>query len=587
MAYTCTVFSNTGFNPTNIPDTPDLLNSYNGITLPALTISQQRFLSSVNVSATWDQIKDADYCKVGDFYYFVNGISMVAPDTAQFSLVADFITSAGGATSLTFLDGITERHHIAKNDDIFGKYCEDDALTNCMQPLQVVNTGWHGGSSKTTKVFVESTLRLPAMLTENSGKYGKATNWVSDADDASNLRYVTVPDPPTATGSTIFSMAGEEGSSVTNGTRLYMFEPTDTASDVQKGMQTARNLGVESAIISQYTIPDELYSISDSGEYAIGTITGKNGTIDTELPFEYTNVRNKRCLYGSNNKYGIISATGSKSEMNPEMIYSGVSPSVDYRSDPRPDGCPYYSFANYRGGNNFWINAIKGETWRHVPLIYTERSGNYQAKEVFDSNMHIQSEQFNNQQLNRAVSDYTGFFSSIANGVLSLFGKGGAGNTANDYTNAAMNGITGIGNFALSTANGENANNIYDLTRRNEMMQFGFSQYTVAPQVTLSASAGALRDYVGNGIYVYRYRPSDIDIKRIDKLLTMYGYKDTAPLTKDMLTNRPEFNYVQAQGVSIGGTLPQWWKSGIAQQFSAGVRVWHEKPNIEAYTKNE
>ena len=62
--YNCLLWSNSGFNSINIPDSPTLLMGMTHATLPVLDLNQERFLSSVRVRASWDTVKNADYCKV-------------------------------------------------------------------------------------------------------------------------------------------------------------------------------------------------------------------------------------------------------------------------------------------------------------------------------------------------------------------------------------------------------------------------------------------------------------------------------------------------------------------------------------------
>lgn len=88
------------------------------------------------------------------------------------------------------------------------------------------------------------------------------------------------------------------------------------------------------------------------------------------------------------------------------------------------------------------------------------------------------------------------------------------------------------------------------------MMNYGFSQAVVVPQISYPLNASLLRDTQGNGCFVYRYRYSDQDVKRIDKLLTMYGYADQRAFSMSMLYNHSDFDYVQLSGVSVGGDLP-------------------------------
>lgn len=112
----------------------------------------------------------------------------------------------------------------------------------------------------------------------------------------------------------------------------------------------------------------------------------------------------------------------------------------------------------------------------------------------------------------------------------------------------------------------------------------------ITPEVHFPYDNPSVRDYVGNGVLVYRYRLSPGDLERIDKLLTMYGYAVTKNLERSDFNSRSNFNFVQAAGVGVvgnsGGYLPRWWTDGISAQLSGGVRVWHVKPSPAYYDES-
>ena len=126
MSYSCTLYKNTGFNATNIPDSINILNQCQHFSVPALDVMQERNLNTIKVKTTWDNVKDVDYCILGSWVYAVVDINMQATDVAALSVIPDYINSTGGVRALHILDGITERIHIA--DDSYGKYDEEDPL---------------------------------------------------------------------------------------------------------------------------------------------------------------------------------------------------------------------------------------------------------------------------------------------------------------------------------------------------------------------------------------------------------------------------------------------------------------------------
>ena len=98
-------------------------------------------------------------------------------------------------------------------------------------------------------------------------------------------------------------------------------------------------------------------------------------------------------------------------------------------------------------------------------------------------------------------------------------------------------------------------------------------------------NAEFLRDFYGNGCLVYRYKYTQNDINRIDRLLTMYGYRHSKPLTVSDFSNRQYFNFVKCPNVTVTGH-PRWINDGIHDQLANGVRVCHVLPDSSYYSNN-
>lgn len=593
MSLSCTLYKNTGFNTINIPDSKSLLASGEGTAIKTTVIDclQNRFLSSISVSTTWDEIKDVDYANVDDFYYFVTGISMTSYDVAALTLSPDFITSAGGAASLVILDGITERHHVSKADDTFGKYDESDPLLSPAQPLQLeFGTGLftYGDALDSVEYYTvcESSIDLCAM--------GKATNLEARTySDGENS--VTVPRTYAVSNFTTFAL---ENGLETNTVGTCLFDTSDA--NVQKGMQMARDLGVENAIISQYALPKNMFNVTveDGFVTKIQSLQVAGATVG--MPFQYSNVRNQRALSGDFNRYGILTAAGNSYEANPEQIcFNGVTqPTIIYRGDGRENGRPYYNFGYYLGQSNndiksFFKNAVSGMEWRNVPLTFVTPAHSVQDSYNFrsQSSQAINSNYYDRQnyELTKAGIRVAGTAAGLG-AFASTVGNFATGNIGGAIASATA-GAVGVTAANIQAGNAYNAEMErranYQLQRQNEIYNFGVSQSVVEPTIKFPFQTPSIRDYLGNGCLAYRYRYTDADITRVDKILTAYGYHITEMLTSDMFSNRPHFNFVKANGVSVGGRLPTWWKNGIAEQFGAGVRIWHVKPDPAYYTQNE
>lgn len=553
MSYTCILFKNTGFNAVNIPDSPALLNSVGSpLTVPALDIVQERFLSSIRVKATWAQAQDVDYCKVGDFFYMVDSIRMLNGDVAELSLIPDFITSAGGPGNLIYVDGLTERVHVS--NDSYGKYKEYDELMAPAEPLQLKK--FTVVPSASFSDLIESTVELVTT--------GSSQTALTYTDSVSG-ETVTVPQNVPLTAPTDWSVGG---SSVVGFTGVF----DGGNATVKEGVQRARSLGAESAIISHYKLPTTYGTPTGTlGWY--GQIDGADRDQAITLPFSYGTYTpsNLKVLYSDFTKYGLLSVAGNKVEFDPADIYDGgTSPTLRIVSDPRPDGKPYFRYKTYLGDNSldmFFTNSVAGANWEQVPLLYTEKSGGAVSRLEFEASQAV--------DLKQAYQNAT---SEIFGGLGSGVGRGVAGGGLGAIAGGVAGVITG-GMSAIQMARA------YEDRAKMETLKYATSNLIVRPDLQFPYNADTLRDSLGNGVVCYRYCYSENDLRRVDKILTMYGYKHCKPVEASDFTGRTGFNYVKAHGVEVtaNGILPRWWCEGIAYQLNAGTRVWHVAPTPTLY----
>lgn len=620
--YDVRVWSNTGFNSVNIPDSPNLLNSLPSATYPALDLLQNRFLSSIRIRATFDQVKNADFCKVGDFYYFVDGVTMSSGDVAELGLIPDFITSAGGTGSLSILDGVTSRVHVT--DDTYGKYTEPDPLTTPSEALKVVvddsSVMFAGTENQTVVDSALNLIRMGQMYDEDNAIYGDAQNTgalvAMTNDEATSVTFPTVIQ--NASGTTYYINGGVGAGNTelppektASSVRTY----DATNANVKKGIQAARALGVEGAVSDMYNLPRAL--VTAGVNPATGATDGVAGNIvpkTTSIPFSYATVKNKRVMYGENTPFGLLSGNGSKAEFNAERIYDGAThPTVLVVADPRMDGRPYFRFKTLDGvtasGSNlkdFFRNCISGRDWYKTPVIYREKSGRWLDTIKYYSNRVVSDYSFEQGRRNlemQAAAAQTDTAMSLAN-----FLAGGITGGSKKIANASMdsNGnMFGSPSASLSFMNSMNGNawvnlgkmigggyegdmnrykHAYNLQKGTELLQYYTGQNCFAPTVEFPMQADLFNDIMGCGAIVYRYEYKDTDIAKIDKLLTMYGYKYSKPIEASDFSNRTYFNYVE--GSITVGNLPRWWAEGVAAQVGTGVRVWHVKPNPSYYTNN-
>ena len=594
------LYYETGFNAVNIPDTPALLDTMTHKDFPALDILQGENLASVNIKAKRADVKNADYMRLTDgtdtFYYIVENFTMTSTDVAVLSIVMDYFTTHGGVTGLKFLDGVVERHHVASADDEYGAYTEDDPMLVPSKELDFdevsLFTDMVSSDSTNSSKIIETTLDLEA-----TGTNADAIPYTTQGGDTVTVPIVQVNNKIST------AYVNKEATTLGTWQKFVMPQTVLVDSDdagIQAGIAKARSLGIEDGILRSYVVPKAAIGqgsiLDQDGHYT--QLDGVHEIEATNLDFEYAQVKNKRVLYGSLNSFLMVSpANGNSVAFKPEDIAFDengtqlTAPSVCMNTDPRPDGMPYFRFQYYKkNASDFFLNALKGMEWANAPLAYLGKSGFWQAKLQHDASTGIldrnkdMAEPSNNIQ---AVLGFLGAGQQATNfvGMEKMQAFEQAVDT--NYNLGSMGFNIGM-NFATAGMQAGLAKRQTEISFKNAYLQeaIGYiSGNIVAPDLRFAMSE-TLRDFRGNGCIVYRYRPQASDIAKLDKVLTMYGYKDTEPLAghESYLTNRSKFNYIKATGVSVAGNKPKWLRDGVATQLSVGTRIWHVKPNTTVYT---
>lgn len=638
MNYTAVIFNNTGFNNSNIPDSDTFI--YNNLT-PVLTttplnILQNIGLSSITVKSEYENIKNVDYCYIyktdqrdreHTVFYFITSVNMVNSNTVVLTLSPDYLTTAGGPKELKFLDGITERHHVALEN--FGTYTEEDPLLKCTEPLElVVCKPFETTPESQTNLYtmVDSTIDLIEFGDPNNPKKAKTYTDPTSGETVtvphtvnfskhSNVKYIII-DNRTGTPTTITNT--KQGI-----LPFALNDPTTSADthDIYDALNLARDIGVEQSIISQYEIPSMYgnYSIEITkvlGENNIYEIEWTSNIVETPIPYTEENpingfiydktVKNKRVLYGENNQYTLMTSSGNKATYKPENItpitYGPITPEEDAPivisyADCSSEGAPYFRFKTVNNNQNPFINTLKGAPWRQVPLIYTQKSGN-----VLDTQVYQNETQLNATRLTNAYTQLTwNNLKSLANQSITApveaanigLSASNASKSVDAYKAAFSGGASltqsVLGFYTIPKDHQIAANALVSEYKNTELIRL-YNYYsnimTVAPEINFPYNNDFIRDFFGNSYMVYRFKPSTVDLNRQDKLLTMYGYKHTTTLEPSFFTNRKNFNFVAATNITIANKIPNWMKTGIASQLEGGVRIWHVLPDEKYYYDN-
>lgn len=378
---------------------------------------------------------------------------------------------------------------------------------------------------------------------------------------------------------------------------------------VQKGVAILHNCGVEDALLDQYIIPSDYIDmngrtgISYCGRLYIHSAHDNAGLISCGLNYEYGNhnVRNKKLFTGSCNAYTVYAKANSDMEtFNPEVIESGnneEAPMFRMIADLRHQGGAMISpLAVNKDFERWYMNFVKEMEFQSAPIKYEGASGrllnegqtylsmntasrNFQQRYPSDGLSLEEREQFIGKQINGLSNAFGG----LANFLSGQAGTGIAQSIGGALDFAWTNTVTND----INNANAENRKALFGAQMVQEKMGMDLKNTYVAPQIKFQQSQ-TLRELVGNGFIIFKYHMTDEDLERCDRLLTMYGYRHSKVLEKTDLTNRPDFNYIEAGEVHIttNVAVPKWVREGAEDQL-VGIRLWHKMFDISSYEGNE
>ena len=599
MSFTAKIYKNTGYNAINSPDSPARLETHSYTSLDAAEVIQPYNLSKLVVSASYNQVEEADFLVLeGDgkkAFYSVDGFEMSSPDVAVLNISMMALLTYMAHENITsmadipFLDGVTERHHIPSGSDNFGDYGEVDPLLVPSKPLEAVDSGDLLRDTRTADDhhIIESRLAVTAPGTE-----------AITYEDSTTGEKVTVPNMKFTDyrGEVVIYDPGA-GTTVTVKNPSAQYYDLDVP-QVEDGVRRAQSLNLEGGILNSWCLPDDF--IIKTVTLGTAKLTSKQREeAVTQLPFVYRSVHNKRALYGSTTRYILYStASGSSAEFDAEDICKNGSSSLSYPTvvacyDPRPDGRPYFRTKYYRGeSTNFWLNAIPGQQWASCPLNFTSKAGISLDTATFNTSRNISYQEGMNMVDMTNLKNQQRQFNADLAPVQKAFNEGGAvasaalsgnlfGLTQNalgmemDYANT-MYGI------AASSLADSQAIQMKNMSLAQELQEFKTNTQFTIPDIKFPRS-NTLRDILGNGVRMVRIQPSASDTSKFDKILNMYGYKITDPIQGSFFTNRSQYNYVKANGVSVGGTAPKWLRNAVSQELCIGCRYWHVNPNPSYY----
>ena len=525
----------------------------------------------------------------------------------------------------------------------------EDPLLAPSGPLNLV-TSWERVYSTDYHSYIETTLDLVQTDLTNIGKVYYESEAEGETLGQTVTPRVNVSELTTTLVDN--KLSSTTGTYINPETRIYQVDdeytgwqgdPDATArASIGAGIATARSLRVEDAVLNKVIIPVD--AVETTKTYQNWSRTYKDGTskrrTDQQITYmkgvakkvaltpnsnlaDYSDygitIHNNRLLYGSYTPIGMMTTAGNKVELNMEQVSVGNG-TINIRSytDPSLGGCPYYMFERAdmtprttTGDDEvgMFSQAVAGLTWKQAPLKFSETRGSLlNAIELRNSRMmadtsaanfvrgndYAQSVNALNtlfSSVNSVTSMNSGAMNAINNGGLSVLGMnqgvaGAIGGNAHGLVGSMTQGF--VNDVGLEVQR-QNAEASYLAAKGAELTQYAVTQNVFVPEIKFPYNSTFFRDLFGEGILLYRYKYSKADVKRIDKLLTMYGYKVTKQLEKKDFSSRKYFNYIECSSLSVqarGNYNTIAVSDGISKQLQVGTRLWHVKPDSSHYTNN-
>lgn len=578
-------------------DDPALLNSLPYLDLDDTLSLQDFFLSTIKLKVTWDQIKNADYMKYGNAYYWIKP-QMINENCAQVYCFCDYITSLGGPKNLNFANqGIIKRAHPQGSGGGYRKNtCEEPVGCSKILVAHPVTFNMLGGDTGEVNI-VASTIRLDddgVDLLPNHQRDALAFSSQVTIGQGNQEYVVVIPRcPEPATGTTIRAFGNEY---TTSGYGLY----DASNATVKRNIEYVRSLGLTNCILFSYTIPLGLAAPVIKNQYGhieylgqpysqVQSDEGWRGANSSDLMQGMTNPNayfydKTKIMY---NEHSIRSRlSGDLKSFKTIDILNGSTDnehtcSFEYNIDPQFGGTCYCAPKFFQNTENNALkisNSVKGLPWKEVALCYTGASGS-----LWERNNYALREGERNIFGGRSG----GGLNELAGDLMNMGLKGVGANAAGfltTFNDTVVRPALGMGK--IDRAPGINMDPIeYDkLKSKAPYLQ----SQVVAPELSTAPALG-LQAFVKNSFDIFHVCPSDDDLQNIDNFFDQFGYAmPNVRFSDTYMFNKKNFNYIEAQGVKIlggknGNTMPAVAGQRIIdeaeKQLEGGIRIWHKLPN--------
>lgn len=577
--YDIKLYYNTGFNPSNVPDSPTLIQSVGSGEFEGTPLLQNRGLGSVNIKVDdFNAIKNADYCQIGDIFYFIINVNMLNPKTANLTLQEDIIGTIG-IDNISIIGGWCERRHYTAAEDTFGANTIDEPFTPAEPPVLDFAQNIFKFSTGTIPVVI-STVSLVSL--QNIG----------DEYVSSNGNAVVVPklNPPKGKASIQMSTPTGVYDYVLPGQIMY------NGDDIQTELSAVRSLGVESAITGSYLLPTGLCSITQGATQDQKAIVGVTSqyfqTVVPGISAFYGTVENNKALALYSQFMLISLASGNTGEYNITDVATTAQIPVVVWADPSPKGSTYCRPTFYKSNtSNIWEGAVRGGDWQNNQLTFYGGSGSTVNQKMLTmdlsfKNINLQAQnaynttRFKQQATSQGLNSF-----NLAADIGTLPADIYVGDK--NPVSAVVSRTTNVANYGVNAA--ALANDYYfnlaqsgrEFAQAAITASQSFNNNWLSTQV-LFPYAPSLQSYFQNDYNAAHVHMSVNDLHRLDLFLHRYGYAVNEPLQKSFLSNKTNFNFIKCSDSHVQTGRGVYYNTAVEAILNSGVRIWHALPTAAA-----
>lgn len=554
---------NTGYNKTNRPSRPEMVEMY---VADAIWVLQDKILPKIRVEQTFEEVQGWDYVRINSTYYFVTDVKMLNLNVAEIYLELDALSTIGVA-NIDIISGWCVRRHV--NDDTpFSNVLPENFKPSeqLVEDISFIKPIEPSGNEKT---LIATTVEL------NSDR----VNFIAQTFvDSTNGKDVTVPLVEGITEPTVIKFGVPYNGNTTYltktlpNTNLYILSDGDTLNeDVVESIKVLRSLGLTDVITGCYDVKGLIYCTYDS-KRKVTEIKSEIDKANTNLPYKWSNVKNNKVYSGDYNVYNLYCVSnGNTASYMANEIYNGESePKIYFAIDPAPNGMVYARPDKYLNldttGVNMFIGCVTSPSWQNTPMMFEGRENSLKLQQEHTYKAF-------EKKWDNSVENYKmiGKTNSLIQDSLS--------NPLNSFNNL----VSGVEAFELRGLDEVKywRERDYDLATLN-------AELYIQPPTIMFPRTETLQSYIGNQYCLIRQRLSDADTQRYDKYLTMYGYRVNEPMTNECFTGRKYFNYVGCEdlNISVPDTIPIYIREMAVADLENGVRLWHVKPNKQYFNDN-